>query len=790
MPSTSLPGAHRLDHRMLDATAFPSLDQAPVIDQFIQVAPQTGMAPTRRTELRVAHNGRMLYLRIDAWDPAPSTVVARQMRRDVEGMLKEDQVTVVIDPDGDGRNGFLFAVNANGAQFDALVFDGGQMRFDWDARWASQARIGPDGWHADVAIPLSVFGRTRALEHGVNAGRTAGVKAGTNTGVEPGTNATVVPGINTGTTGGATPSTTPSTTPSANPNASIATSNEQGSTHSTAMRAGLPPTWRLNAERWMPNGSELVRLAGIQPDKEVYSLGDALPMPAIAADHEGLGVRVKASLRGTAASSAASGTGRAQRAVEPGLELFHDSPAGLRSTLAVNVDFGDADADERKVNLTRFELFRPEKRAFFLQDAGRFSFGGLVETAVIPYYSRRIGLDASRRPRSLDAGLKLSGSVGGVDVGLFGARVAGGPVAPNQPAQRSADVAVLRVARALDARHRVGMLGTQGNPEGTSGSRVWGVDYQYRSTDFSLFGGAGGKTLEGHAWTQRSLNPDLGAGQAWGASVLYPNLGATGNAEVQHIGAGFRPALGYLAEAAVTRGKGEIGWWHRTGNGTTLIPGVDWNFRRKPGGVERSFLINPEVAYTTPAGDSAMAEIFVETDKVATTFSPVPGVVVDAGNYTWRYLFANLETAPSRPLSAAAEWRAGGYYHGRRDDQSITLTWQPSSTWGARAGLTRNAIRLPSGAFTVRMATFRVDHTPSTRWSESVLLQWDNVSSRLGMSARARWLWTAKREVIASIDRLGYVGADRHAPETQAPADRLRANETRAMVKLLWYLEY
>lgn len=313
-----------------------------------------GSAPSRRTELRMAHDGKALHIQVHAYDPEPAAIVAQQMRRDVEGMLTEDQVTLVFDPDGDGRNGYLFAVNANGAQFDALIFDGGQMRFDWDALWRSEARVEADGWHADITIPLSVFGRGRPI-------------------------------------GG------------------------------DEVR-----TWRINAERWMPRGSERVRLAGIQPDKEVYSLGDALPMPAIAADHDGWGLRLKTSLRATSESAAASGTGRARQRLEPGLEVFHESPSGLRTTAALNIDFGEAEADERTVNLTRFELFRPEKREFFLQDAGRFTFGGLVESAVIPYYSRRVGLDATGRGRSLDAGLKFSGQLAGTDFGLFGARVAGG----------------------------------------------------------------------------------------------------------------------------------------------------------------------------------------------------------------------------------------------------------------------------------------------------------------------------------------------------------------------------
>lgn len=697
---TPLPTALRLD-----GAASPT--EASSIQAFVQVSPATGVAPSRRTELRMAHDGRALYIQVHAFDPEPAAIVARQMRRDAEGLLTEDEVTLVFDPEGEGRNGYLFAVNANGAQFDALVFDGGQVRHDWDARWHSEGRIEADGWRADITIPLSVFGR-----------RVGG--------------------------------------------------REQ------ALR-----TWRFNAERWMPRGSERVRLAGIQPDKEVYSLGDALPMPAITSDQYGWGLRLKPSLRATGESAAASGTGRARQRLEPGLEVFHESTSGLRTTAAVNIDFGEAETDERTVNLTRFELFRPEKREFFLQDAGRFTFGGLVESAVIPYYSRRIGLDETGRARSLDAGLKFAGQLAGFDFGLFGARVAGGPTEHGEPDQRAADVAVLRVARPLGEHSRVGWMATRGNPEGTSGSTLWGVDYQYRATDWALPGGEGGKTLETQAWVQESTNAGQDSGRAWGGSVKYPNVGLTGNAEWQHIDARFRPALGYLAEGGVTRGQGELGWWHRTAAGDSIIPEIDWNFRRKVDGSERSWLLNPEIGLINAAGDTAMAEVFFERDRLASAYTPVPGVTVKPGGYGWHYLFGYLETSPFRPVSAHAELRSGGYYDGHRDDQTLQLAWKPNPYWGWRVGVARNAIRLPSGSFTVRTASLRLDHTPDTRMAQSLLLQWDNVSHELGISARLRWAWTPDRELIFSLDRLGYTGEQRD----------LLPNQTRAMLKLVWNFE-
>ncbi|MFT3778406.1 MAG: hypothetical protein QM772_09095 [Ottowia sp.] len=697
---TGLGGAVRRAALLLAAVLAPlarasAPEDALLLDAFIQTSPSTGAPPTRRTELRLWQDARTLHVQIRAHDPEPGAIVARQMRRDVEGMLAEDQVTLVLDAEGAGRHGYLFAVNPHGAQFDALIYDGGQMRFDWDARWESEARIEPYGWSARLAIPLSVFGH------------------------------------------------------------------------------GESTTWRLNAERWMPRGSERVRLAGARPDRPVHALGEGVPIPAPRPEHQGWGLRIKPSLRLTHESPAASGTGRARQRLEPGLELFHESEAGLRTTAALNIDFGEAEADERSVNLTRFELFRPEKREFFLRDAGRFSFGGLADAAVTPYYSRRIGLDAGGRARGLDAGIKLTGRLAGTDFGAFAARVAGGPTEPGEPEQKPTDVAVIRLARPLDSRQRLGLIATRGNPQGTAGSHLWGVDYQFRDTAW-----AGGKTLEGHAWAMHSSNAGVN-GQAWGGSLSHLNIGPVAEVQVQRIGQGFEPALGYLAEANVIRGEGTLGWWHRTEGGADVTPGLDWNYRRTLDGGERTLVLNPELGYTSAAGDFFIAEAFFEQDKLAQGYAPVPGTWVAPGSYRWHYLFGLLETSHARPLWVSGELRAGGFYDGRRNDQSATVGFKPSARWEARVGLGRHAIHLPTGRFTVKLATLRLDHTPSTRLAGSLLLQWDNVSRALGVSARLRWQWARGREAVFSLDRLGYTGAQR----------RLEPQQTRAMLKLVWNLE-
>lgn len=671
-------------------------------------------APTRRTTLRLWQDRDRLRVSVRAFDDDPSGIVAQQLRRDTEALKSDDHVAIVIDVEGKGRNAFLFAVNAHGAQYDSLIFDGGQERRDWDAIWHSEGGREVDGWSAEMSIPLSVLG--------------------------------------------------------------------------VRGPAGAAPTssWRFNAERWMPRGGERVRLAGARADQQVFALGDALPMEGLssgagadaasasASASAPWGLRIKPSLRLVSQSKAASETGRARTRLEPALELFHQSDAGLRTTAAFNIDFGDAEADERVVNLTRFELFREEKREFFLQDAGRFSFGGLSEMSPIPFYSRRIGLDAQGRAHSLDAGLKLTGEAAGFDFGAFGARVDGGDAPDDERAARAADVGVLRVSRSLGEHHRLGLIATRGNPDGTPGSALGGVDYQYLDRRV-----AGDKTLEAHGWLQASRNASLGRGRAMGFSVDYPNLGPQGYLALQRIDETFEPSLGYLSEAGVTRGEGSLGWWHATADGDHVTPGVDWNFRRRRDGAERSSLFNPEVELRNAAGDFILPELFFETDRVDRGYEPVPDVPIAPGRYSWHYAYLLAETARSRPLAAMVELRSGGYYDGHRDDQGLTLYWQPNPHWGLQAGGARNAIDLPSGRFTVRTATLRLDHTPHTRLSQNLLLQWDNVSRELGVSARMKWLWGPGRELIVALDRLQYTRDRRD----------LAPGRTQAIVKLVWNLD-
>lgn len=688
----------RIDGR-LDDDAW---RQAAATTAFTQAQPAAGAAPTRRTELRVVHDGRVLYIAVRAFDPQPARIAARTLRRDAEATDSDDRVTIVLDPQGSARHGFVFTVNALGAQRDGLVFDGLDARYEWDAVWDAAASTDAEGWSAEIAIPMSAL---------------------------------------------------------------------------AAPADGR--AWRINAERWIADSSELVRLHGAAGDKAVTALADAGPLAGVRADHDGWGLRLRPTLR-WAVQRFGGAASRGESKLAPGLDASLQVSPGVTAALALNADFADAEVDDRVVNLTRFDLFKPEKRAFFNQDAARFAFGGLDngDTSLLPFFSRRVGLGPQGEALNLDAGLKLGGSAGPLEFGAFAAQVERGT------AERAARVGVLRLATSLGTgqgdMQRLGAIATQGHPDGRSGSSLAGVDYQFRSNDV-----AGGRSLNAFAWALQSRNAGSGAGRAVGASYDFPNLGFFSGASWQRIDSNFEPALGFVSETGVERASGATGWWNKADDGGDRVIRLEWSARRTLDGRERSHLLAPVYKWATAAGDYLRPQLSFERDRLAADYPLLPGLVLPAGEHRFQYAVLMFGTAPSREWATEGYVRGGAYYTGTRQDLQATVSWRPSPHWGWTLGGTVNDIRLPANAaqngqaghFTVRNASLRLDHAASTRSGQSLVLQHDNVSGQWGLSLRARWTLAPGRDVLLSLDRV-------HPKPVDAAA-----LQTAAAVKLVWNWE-
>lgn len=630
---------------------------------FVQAAPAAGAPPTRRTELRLAHDGARLFVAVRAFDPEPARIAARTLRRDAEAIEAEDHVALVLDPQGTDRNGFVFRVNALGARRDGLVADGGMPRPEWDALWEAAATRDEDGWTVEFALPLATL---------------------------------------------------------------------------AAPADGR--AWGFNAERLVAATGERLRLYAAEPEREVESLGGIGRLSGIAPARVGWGLRLQPALR---AVHTREGGGRERTSLEPALDAQYALTPTLTAALTLNTDFSDADLDDQNLSLSRFELFRPEKRSFFTQDSGRFAFGGLDrdDPTILPFFSRRIGLVAA-----LDAGLKLSGTAGPAELGAFAVQTD----AEDRPGK--ARMGVLRAATALGDDHRVGLIATEGNPEGTQGSRLAGLDYQFRSTTLP-----GDRTLEAYAWAMESRNAAVGQGTAQGVRLDYPNVGVTGAFMAERIGERFEPALGFVRETGVDRAEGELGWWHRSENGESWIPRVFTGRRHRPDGREDSGYLGVGIEWRNAREDWAFLERFSEHERVAEAFELLPGVVVPAGRYRYGFTAMGAGLSASHELSGEVELEDGSFFDGRLRIASLKLAWRPSMHWTLTGGLQHQAVRAGGGRFDVKAASLRIDHAADTRSAQSLVVQHDNVSGQTAWGLRARWTLAADQELRLAVDRLGPV---------------------------------
>ncbi|NGP51954.1 carbohydrate binding family 9 domain-containing protein, partial [Thioalkalivibrio sp. XN8] len=327
----------RLDG-VLDEAAW---QRAAALDDLRQSQPVPGAPGSQRTVVRLAYDDAHLFIAVAAFDDAPEGIVARQLQRDSE-LFFDDHVTVVLDPHGRTREGYLFRVNPLGARSDAMIFEGRGEDFDWDGRWRAAARLHEAGWTVEIAIPFTTLS------------------------VEP-----------------------------------------------QATR------WGVNVERRIARANERVRLAGGLRETPISSLADTMPLAGVPVVAPGLGVRLEPylALRGTRDHEGAG----SDTELTPGLDVFYQVTPAITAALTINTDFAEAEVDEQRVNLTRFPLFFPEKREFFLQDTALFRFAGLGQSP-LPFFSRRIGLDEAGNPVDIDFGGKVSGRRGRLAFGALGAR--------------------------------------------------------------------------------------------------------------------------------------------------------------------------------------------------------------------------------------------------------------------------------------------------------------------------------------------------------------------------------
>jgi len=376
----------------------PEWRSAPAASDFSQREPLEGASATERTEVRVVYDATTLYIGVHAKDSNPDRLIARILQRDrvmVTGQFSslprfagDDAVAILLDPFHDHRNAVIFATNANGAEFEALLTDEGRdFNIDWRGIWSVAAQRTADGWSAEFAIPF------RSLRY---------------------------------------------------PDA----------------RDGEP--WGFNVFRAIRRKNEEVLWSAWSRENEGFHRVSRAGHLEGLTDLPRAGLNIEARPYLLIGGSQEQETSRIDTDpdLDAGVDVKWEVRPGLLLDLTVNTDFAQVEVDDEQVNLTRFDLFFPEKREFFLENSGIFEFGWRAFFEPPPFllfFSRRIGI-AEDGPVRVIGGARLSGRVGAQTVGLLNIVTDEATFPDEGSFEPRTNFAVARVKRDIGGANYVGAM--------------------------------------------------------------------------------------------------------------------------------------------------------------------------------------------------------------------------------------------------------------------------------------------------------------------------------------------
>lgn len=433
-------------------------------------------------------------------------------------------------------------------------------------------------------------------------------------------------------------------------------------------------------------------------------------------------------------------TGETDYKLEPGLDVFYKITPSLNASLTINTDFSATEIDDRQVNLTRFNLFFPEKRDFFLKDSDIFEFA--VSGNGQPFFSRKIGLSRAGEPVDLEIGGKLSGRIGQWNLGALAIRQG------EHAGIDASEILVSRISRNVLEESSAGVIMTWGDPTSNLDSLLMGVDFRYLNNRLS-----GGRTLSGDIWYQQTETEGLsGNNAAWGIGIDMPNQDKwNGHASVREFQENFRPAVGFANRTGIRHYEAGAGYIHRFGDGWVREIGTNFNAqhiaRLADDGLESQSLWLQLFNIANFQGDRLILHLVNMKEGLIRPFEIAKGIVLPAGLYSFNRLGIQYATSPARKISASGYYWRGEYYNGKRLGAKASLNWRPNKHISLSGAYDFNDIDLVQGDFITRLITLESDVVFTNTLSWSNLVQYDNVSNNLGLNSRIHWIPQAGRNV-------------------------------------------
>jgi hypothetical protein len=492
------------------------------------------------------------------------------------------------------------------------------------------------------------------------------------------------------------------------------------------------PAWGINFQRTVRRKNEESLWTGHQRNQGLRRMSNAGLLVGLQDVTQGHGFEVKPYLAGFAADYPGRTTSSRHTDADVGGEVAYNITPSLRAVGTVNTDFAETEVDERRVNLTRFPLFFPEKRGFFLDGATFFDF---YEPA---FFSRRIGL-ANGQPQRIVGGAKLTGQAGPFDVGALYVRTGEDEGALGE------DFTVLRVRRRVLRQSFIGGIYTGRATRGQSAiptRSTAGIDFRLATSTFR-----GDKNLEATGFVSaNTLYGDVsGDNVSYGARVSYPNDEWDGAIDFLEVPRNVNPAVGFVERSNFRRYSPEISYnprprGHASIRRMSFGVDTDWYTDLVNQTVTREFDITA-ARVELHSGDDLEFNVSPTYERLEEPFEIIDGVILPTGaEYNFNRYRLSFSTAEKRIISVEPEIEWGGFLSGHRREVALEVGIRPRPGVTLNLSYEYNDVTLEEGAFDTRL--FRV--VADTQFSPFMYLvnnvQYDSVSRMLGWQSRFRWI--------------------------------------------------
>jgi hypothetical protein len=657
-----------------DVLNDPAWVNVPEVTTFIQKTPDEGQSVSEKTAVKVMYTEKTFYVSVVCYDTNPGEIVISDTRRD-SPLNNSDSFSFIIDTFKDFQTGYLFGTNPAGIEYDAQITGGGE-----GGSMMRRFSMGTGGgfnvnWDAVWEV------KSQKGDFGWSAEFAIPFKT-----------------------------------------LRYATNKDQ--------------SWGINFERVIARKKEEAHWSPISRQHTMNRLVSAGTLTHMNVPTS-RNIKIMPYVLGQNNVNKNETTSKSSDG-NFGLDAKLSIGSSMSLDLTYNTDFAQVEADEQQINLDRFSLFFPEKRAFFLENAGLFSVGtggGFFGPDIEMFFSRRIGVGPDGEPVPIVGGGRLTGTFSGMKVGMLSMRT--DKVTDITDANQ---YSVLRLKKELPNRTHIGAMYTALDHMGKDG-------YMNQSYAFDAQLGIG-ELSKIVVFAGLTDTPDIAKDSAYAYRMEFARdtKQVSTSASYTEVGANFNPEMGYLKRENYRKWSGRIFTRFRPPNKLGLLeirPHINYDGYWKLDGFQQSGRWHIDNHWEFRSGFEIHTGTNLVKEGVIEAFEISDSVFVSAGVYDDQEIQIMIMTNHAKPISFSSMNRIGGFFGGDRINMTPTVRLRYKDRFTSEFSSNFNKVNLPGGNFTTNLLRARLTYSFTPKMYIQSLLQYNNQSDQWSMNWRFIWQQSA-----------------------------------------------